>query len=72
VRLRRCQPSLRVLFMSGFATDIEQERLDEIGSCCRSRLLPRRLPRRCVKSSMVRDRDEAALDADHDHALTQY
>jgi signal transduction histidine kinase len=32
VRLRRCQPSLRVLFMSGFATNIEQERLDEIGT----------------------------------------
>ncbi len=32
VRLRRCQPSLRVLFMSGFANDIEQERLDEIGA----------------------------------------
>jgi CheY-like chemotaxis protein len=31
VRLRRCQPSLRVLFMSGFTSDIEQERLDEIG-----------------------------------------
>ena len=32
VRLRRCQPSVRVLFMSGFTTDAEHGRLDDIGA----------------------------------------